>query len=381
MSQSCAACGTIFVPGVNSKVRVVPVAETRAEREKRKKVERKRAKQDKKKNMSALGTEAGQNVDMSKATITEAGLTDAGTPTATTATNKTTTTTTNQTPKSSQPLKKIIRITPHTEIAQQQQQQQNQQRMNIRHGSSAAAAATSQKIDKHANQILNHVIYSCQRCDRITELPGTKEGLLNTRVKVTKPVSQRRKFKALEKQQQEKAIATSVAVGPASTNPSTPSASSSSSRLQPPNTALSSAQSSPKLPSTPNNNTNTKRLASSHDSPSPIVAGSQDLKRTKYSVSLPASPTTGLSRATSAASSAATSPASSPRPFGLDDKRTGGGGGGSGSMGGGGNNKKKKKAGLANLLASQKPKDSDAGSGGSAGGGGDNVLANFLMGL
>ncbi|KAF9909483.1 hypothetical protein EC991_008465 [Linnemannia zychae] len=358
-TRSCAACGTIFVPGVNSKVRVVPVAETRAEREKRKRAARRKAKLDKMKLES--GSRLGQDVDMGAAPITDAGSTGAAQPTVPT------TTTTKLTPKSSQPLKKIIRITPHTEIAQQQQHQQNQQRMNIRHGSTA----NTQKVDKHASQILNHIIYSCRRCDRITELPGTKEGFLKTRVKVTKPVSHHRKLKAIQKQQQEEAAvtvatSTSTAARTTSTNPSTPAP---LSGLQPLNT-IASAKSSPKLPSTPiNNNPNAKRLASSHISPSPTAAGQQDPKRAKYSVSLPATPTTGLSRATSAASSAATSPASSPRPFGLDDKRPGGG-----------NNKKKKKAGLANLLASQKPKDSDAGAGGSAGGG-DSVLANFLMGL
>ncbi|KAF9125571.1 hypothetical protein BGW39_007299 [Mortierella sp. 14UC] len=362
-TRSCAACGTIFVPGVNSKVRVVPVTETRAEREKRKRVARKKAKQDKK---LEAASGSGQDVDMGAASITEAGSTDAAQPTA----PAIAITTTIPKPKPSQPPKKIIRITPHTEIAQQQQQQQNQQRMNIRHGSTA----NTQKVNKHANQILNHIIYSCQRCDRITELPGTKEGFLNTRVKVTKPLSQRRKLKALQKQQQEVAATAiaSAAIRATSMNPSTPA---SLSGLQSLNTSAS-VKSSPKLPSTPiinNNNTNAKRVASTHTSPSPSAAEQQDPKRTKYSISLPASPTTGLSRATSAASSASTSPASSPRPFGLDDKKPGGG------MGGG-NNKKKKKAGLANLLASQKPKDSDAGAGGSAGGG-DSVLANFLMGL
>ncbi|KAK3838678.1 MAG: hypothetical protein JOS17DRAFT_730914 [Linnemannia elongata] len=380
-TRSCAACGSIFVPGVNSKVRVVSVAETRAEREKRKRVERKKAKQDKKKHQQKV-QEAGGGSDQAAAssegnstttTIATSQLAGPGLDT----TKNTTTTTKNSQQAQPRP-KKIIRITPHTELTQQQQQQQTQQRINIRNGSTATS--NTPKLDKHANQILNHIIYSCQRCDRITELPGTKEGFLNTRVKVTKPVSQRRKLKALQKQQQLK-LQEPVAIGStstsaANTNPSTPTATTSG--LQPLNT-ITSARSSPKLQSTPtvnnnnnnNNNTNTKRPASTHSSPSP-AAGHQDLKRTKYSISLPASPTTGLSRATSAAPSAATSPAASPRPFGSNDKKFGLGGGG-------GNNKKKKKGGLMSMLANQKPKDSDAGAGGSASGsdGGDSVLANF----
>ncbi|KAF9150593.1 hypothetical protein BG015_007612 [Linnemannia schmuckeri] len=375
-TRSCAACGTIFVPGVNSKVRVVPVPETRAEREKRKRVERKKAKQDKKQ-QKAQETE-GEAADL--AATASSSSSDHCTTTTTSqlagsGPDITKTTTNTKSPQVPPRSKKIIRITPHTELAQQQQQQQNQQRINIRNGSSAAAN-TTQKPGKHANQILNHIIYSCQRCDRVTELPGTKEGFLNTRVKVTKPVSQRRKLKALQKQQQQLQEPAAVgAISASSTNPSTPKAATSGS--QPLNT-ITSARFSPKLPSTPTNNknTNVKRLASSYSSPSPAAVGHQDSKRTKYSVSLPASPTTGLSRATSAASSAATSPAVSPRPFGSDDKKPGLGGGG-------GNNKKKKKGGLMSMLASQKSKDSDAGSGGSAGGSGsgDSVLANFLMGL
>jgi hypothetical protein len=388
-TRSCAACGTIFVPGVNSKVRVVPVAETRAEREKRKRVERKKAKQDKKKQLQdQKALEAGGGSDLGGATTSSSESKEKPTTTTTTTTTSqpesgtgsdTSKCTIIKSPQAPLRSKKIIRITPHTELAQQQQQQQNQQRINIRNGS---AASNAQKPDKHANQILNHIIYSCQRCDRVTELPGTKAGFLSTRIKVTKPVSQRRKLKALQKQQQEQEP--TATVGPtssASTKPSTPTTTMSG--LQPLN-AITSARSSPKpSPSTPTNNnnnttitnTNTKRLASSRSSPSPAAAGHQDPKRTKYSVSLPASPTTGLSRATSAAPSAATSPASSPRPFGSDDKKPG--------LGGGGNNKKKKKGGLINLLANQKSKDSDAGAGGSAGGsgGGDSVLANFLMGL
>ncbi|KAF9307824.1 hypothetical protein BGZ91_008168, partial [Linnemannia elongata] len=220
-TRSCAACGTIFIPGVNSKVRVVPVAETRAEREKRKRVERKKAKQDKKQQQKAQ--EAGEGFG-------QPTLSSEGNSTTTTSTSKITTsqpegselntakvtTTTTKSPQQAPPRpKKIIRITPHTELAQQQQQQQTQQRINIHNGS--VAAANTSKSDKHTNQILNHIIYSCQRCDRITELPGTKEGFLNTRVKVIKPVSQRRKLKELQKQQQQK-LEEPVAVGVTSTS-------------------------------------------------------------------------------------------------------------------------------------------------------------------
>ncbi|KAF9927588.1 hypothetical protein FBU30_003053 [Linnemannia zychae] len=334
-TRSCAACGTIFVPGINSKVRVVPVQETHAEREKRKRVERKKTKREKKKKQQQEQLTADP-ISTMEITKTSSTLVK---PTVSTA----------KTQHISH-AKKIIRIIPHTEIAQQQQHQQNQIRMNINQGS-----YNPQKINKNANQILNHVIYSCQRCDRITELPGTKEGFLNTRIKVTKPVSHRRRSKVQNKAQQEEAASIPA---PAAISTSTM------------NSPLLIASKNSNAQNTPIN-INSKRPAYS-SSPSTIT-GQQDSKRAKYSSSLPASPTNGLSRPTSATNSAVTSPASSPRPQGLDDKKTAGTGGGS--------NKKKKKGGLANLLASQKSKNSDTDASGSGGGGGDSVLANFLLGL
>src|SRR4029078_5146495 len=107
-------------------------------------------------------------------------------------------------------------------------------------GIASAASANSPKRDKHANQILNHIVYSCQRCDRSTELPGTKQGFLAHRVKCTKPVSQRRNLKARQKEQQEAAVATiERSTTTTTTTPSTPTG-------LPQLTAINSAKSSPK---------------------------------------------------------------------------------------------------------------------------------------
>ncbi|KAI1305147.1 hypothetical protein EDD11_005008 [Mortierella claussenii] len=337
-SKSCAACGSIFVPGINSKVKVVPVRETQTEREKRKKQARKKAKLERKKGqdqqLDVRQDDKQQDKDAVVAMSSKEPPSVVMEPARSSTIPKL-----QQQPnhRSSQPARKIIRIIPHTEIAHQQQQQPSQQLQRRQVG----PGGSLKKIDKRANQVLNHIVYSCQRCHRDTELPGTKESYLLSRVKAQKPVSQRRKLKREKSQLQEKTGAVPSTVAKAETPSSSPTQDEASSRApvkasKRPITALSA----PILP---------------------------DIKRSKHSTSLPTSPITGLSRSTSVASSAATSPVSSPR---LDSNKLGGG-----------STKKKKKGGLASLLASQKAKDPPSDSGGTAGSGGDSVLANFLMGL
>ncbi|KAF9097179.1 hypothetical protein BGX27_000996 [Mortierella sp. AM989] len=313
-SKSCAACGSIFVPGVNSKVRIAPVNETKLEREKRKKADRKKAKMEKRKQSDRSNVEMTANSTLDTPTRKQQNQPDISL---------------------QKPARKVIRITPYTELAQQQQQQRRTTGGNHADGNSI------KKNDKRASQLLNHVIYSCQRCNRDTELPGTKEGYLNSRIKTPKPVSQRRKLK----KEKEQAAVASI----------------STSNLTVPAPALSASIQGPLK------STTTKRPASTVSSPA-----LPDIKRPKQSNSMPASPIGGLSKASSAASSAASSPVSSPRLPGPDNGKLGGGGGSS--------NRKKKKGGLASLLANQqKPKDPpNDGAGGSSG---DSVLANFLMGL
>ncbi|KAG0211603.1 hypothetical protein BGX28_007654 [Mortierella sp. GBA30] len=326
-TRSCAACGSIFIPGINAKVKVVPVKETRIEKERRKKSERKRMKMERSKNIRAGKTEVSENKDKTaeaKDSATSIPVSESNSITATT-------TMTSSKKQASGKESKIIRITPYTELDKQQQQQQQQRRQAFGNNNNQPI-----KRDKRANQILNHVIYSCQRCSRETELPGTKEGYLTSRIKVSKPVSHRRKMKREQEQGQITAEDATASSG---------------------TTSLDS---------------NVKNAKRQLPELTPVVS---NLKRPKHSVSMPSSPVSnlgGLSKNPSAGSSAKTSPACSPRlpMLGLDEKKSVGA-----------SNKKKKKGGLASLLASQKSSGTSSGSGDNASGSGDSVLANFLMGL
>ncbi|KAF9983832.1 hypothetical protein BGZ75_004706 [Mortierella antarctica] len=331
-TKSCSACGSIFVPGVNSKVKVVPVKETRIERDRRKKLARKRAKMEKTKNKKANSAPDKNSVANESATnihikSSEDTATATATATGAVAAKRTL----------SQRDKKVIRITPYTELDRQQQQLQQQRR------NAFGNRDQPPKVNKRANQILNHVIYSCQRCHRDTELPGTKEGYLTARVKVTKPISQRRKLVKEREHQQQAAKEVEAA------SPTIPASLGNSMPLKQGTAAHQGV----------------KRKASSQSTPA-----SFDFEQPKYSASMPSSPASRLSKASSIASSAATSPASSPRLPGLDERK-----------GGGAGNKKKKKGGLASLLASQKSNGPSSDPGNGASGSGDSVLANFLMGL
>ncbi|KAF9186112.1 hypothetical protein BGZ51_002237 [Haplosporangium sp. Z 767] len=362
-AKACAACGTIFLPGVNTKVKVVPVQQTRVEKERRKK----KAKKVKKKQMlkeskankdankdsvitgSDTATEATTtttNISTTATLTSELTSTTATPSTDTSADAGTSTTTPTIDSRSEKPGKrrkesgdaKVIQLIPYTEIFQKQHQQQLKRQQQA--GRQEAQYAQGKKAEMRDNQILNHIIYACQRCHRQTELPGTKQGYLTSRIKVTKPVSQHRKMKKMQLEAAAKITESSASVSATSTAQSAVTGASSI-----PNQTASFASPT----------TNSKRPGPPLQKPDGL-----DVKRPKHSVSMPTSPVTALS--TSAAPSAATSPASSPRPSG--------------------GNRKKKKGGLANLLASKKTKDpSTDPDGGNGASGGDSVLANFLMGL
>ncbi|KAG0371014.1 hypothetical protein BC939DRAFT_437460 [Gamsiella multidivaricata] len=349
-ARSCAACGSIFVPGVNAKVRVVPVKETKLEREKRKK-KAKKVKNDKSKDGTAWEDETrpiGLGIaNPIQDTVPALSPNSIG-PTIARPNTSPSSSTSLSTPKrqpqpSQQPAKKIIRITPYAELAQQQQQHQQHRRQL----GGNADGKSLKKIDKRAKQILNHIIYSCRRCNRDTELSGTKEGYLTSRVKAIKPVSQKRKLR-MEQQTATNIVAASSPVL-TGTVPS-PSFKSGSEKKNLVSTLTNESTKRPALPQ--------------------LTSSALNVKRPKYVSSTPASPVGGLSMASSTKTSTTTFPSSSPRPSRPDISLPGSG------------NKKKKKGGLASLLASQKAKDSSSGpDSGASGSGGDSVLANFLMGL
>lgn len=302
-SRACAGCGSIFVPGMNSTVKIV-AAETKQEKEKRKAMERKKSKAEKKKAATPAEQEKVHDQGLGIAKSKAAGDTSQ----TDNISKATSIMTLSQTRKATINSKKMIQIIPYTE----QMQKQNQ----------AQRGPSTKRVDKtevRSNQLLNHVVYHCKRCERNTEIPGTKKVYLSSRIKPPKTISRKR----TQKRQ-----------APSQSTPSpTPS------------------QRSSLLPSKDTN------------APSPITFAGQKRPRPGFSASMPASPVGGLSRASSVVSSAATSPASSPRIPTLNEKS---------------NSKKKKKINLASLLASQKAeKDSPPDQGGA----GDSVLANFLMGL
>ncbi|KAG0246109.1 hypothetical protein BGX31_004530 [Mortierella sp. GBA43] len=278
-TKSCAACGSIFVPGVSAKVRVVPVDMTKLQKERQKKAEKKKIKK-----------KQGQAKDDMDTEETTTSMDDI----------KPNAEAPKQDSLAQKPTRKVIRITPYSELNQLQ-------RHNRQTG----------KIDKRSNQLLNHVIYTCLRCNRDTELSGSKEVYIKSRIK-SKP--QRSKTKRARQAASD------------STGPTKPLPTSSPSNAAPKSTTLKQA-------TTPHpiNNVQTNRPASPLPSSSP-----------------------------SAVSSAASSPSSSQH---LDKNKPSA------------SSKKKKKGGLAQLLASQKPKDSSSDPSGGAAGSGDSVLANFLMGL
>ncbi|KAF9438492.1 hypothetical protein BGZ76_007474 [Entomortierella beljakovae] len=332
-TKSCAACGSIFVPGINSKVRVVPVNETKLAREKSKKADRRKAKLEKRK--QSKRDEMDSKNTLSTASTEKNKKDD---PLNTNDSNETTpdeksivvgkAESASVPPKSSIPespsqqsTKKIIRVIPYTE----QYQQQNQRRP-------FGSDNNSTKTGKRSSQLLNHIIYSCQRCNRETQIPGTKQEFLTSRIKTSKPISQRRKLKKSRDQ-----VATT-------------------STATPPPTIIDRAL----------DNENSKRHASN------TKAQEISNKQAKLNTSIPSSPARINSKSNSVVSSTASSPVSSPRHPGSDSSKLG--------NNNSSNSKKKKKGGLASLLASQqKPKDSS--SDGASGAGGDSVLANFLMGL
>ena len=326
-TKACAACGSIFVPGVNTKVRVVPVPMTKLQRERRKKAARKKAKKE-----QSLTKDKDKDNSMDLETSMEEATTSMDEHEKSAGSKVESKAHTSSMPKQealTRPsTRKVIRITSYSESTPSQQKRP--------FGNKNADGTLGKKIDKRSNQLLNHIIYSCLRCHRDTELPGSKEGYLTTRVKTRKPISQRRKMKQAQQ------VANESTAAAAATPLSAPKP-----------TTTSAPQNTFKQATTPQPaNISTKRPVSPLTMP--------NIKRPNHGSPIPSSSTTP-------SSSAASSPASSQR---LDNNKPSA------------NSKKKKKSGLAQLLANQKAKDSSSDpSGGAAGSGGDSVLANFLMGL
>ncbi|GJJ68640.1 ribonuclease P protein subunit RPR2 [Entomortierella parvispora] len=377
-TKSCAGCGSIFVPGVNAQVRIEPVKETKTERERRKRNARKKAKIERNKAQKEGGASMGQdklkeekdnkgdNVNKKQKSRKEDSTKDTSSiaaPTDIPGDLDSKTIAPSETAKQraiqaiqQKSAQKIIRITPYTEMAREEQQRQQQLKRRM---TGQAVQGSVTKSDKRASQVLNHVYYSCKRCFRQTELDGTKEGYLNSKIKVSDAAQRAQQRKARKQHrltQKEDAMVASTEATKG--NPSTNNSAVSSPLVR--NTDRMSNPASPVV-----QQGGTFSHAKRPGSPLPQPSQFSNVKKAKYSVSMPVSPVGGLSLAPSPASSAATSPASSPRIP---------------PLGGGGSNKKKKKQNLATLLQNQKAKDQPDNNGSGASGG-DSALASFLMGL
>jgi len=385
-TKSCAGCGSIFVPGVNAQVRIEPVKETKTERERRKRNARKKAKMQRNKAQKDGGVQMevdkhgeenkDDKVDEKKkkkdnkikdTSSTVAPTTIPGDPDAKLEAAPNTENLATLSPERKQKAvqviqqksaQKTIRITPYTDMARDdlQRQQQLKRRMT------GQTVQSVKKSEKRANQVLNHVYYSCKRCYRETELDGTKEGYLHSKIKVSDAVqrAQQRKSRKQFRLSQKEEAAPAVNADAATRHPSSIHSATSSPSVR--NNGKMTHPSSPAV-----QQGGAFSPAKRSGSPLPQPAQLSNVKKTKYSASMPVSPVGGLSLASSPVSSAATSPASSPRIPSLSIS--------------GGNFKKKKKQNLATLLQNQKAKEQPDNNGSGASGGGDSALASFLMGL
>ncbi|KAG0319046.1 hypothetical protein BGZ99_005338 [Dissophora globulifera] len=378
-TKSCAACGSIFVPGINTKVRVVPVKETKLERERRKKAtRRKEAKKLRQSDGNKDDLQAAQGQEAPSGTIASSDNSASGLAKTKPLLTNTTTSMTTEALSTRQPRnKKIIHITPYTELIQLQQQHQQHQQAQRRLGGppDMSAIAARKKAAKRANQLLNHVVYSCQRCHRETELPGTKQAHLTSRVKEAKIARSAAASRRSKKAKKDQALAledsgSSMLSSPSSSSSSAlPTPSSASTSLSTPSRSVSVGPALGTTASGVIQESTLKRPGAA--APSPVAPATKRPKHaTTLASSLPGSPAARYSAPNSTQSSPGPS---SPQIAGQDGAK---------SSGGGSSNKKKKKGGLASLLANQKAKDpSSDPSGGAAGSSNDSVLANFLMGL
>ncbi|KAG0092628.1 hypothetical protein BGZ93_001584 [Podila epicladia] len=146
-SRACAGCGSIFVPGLNSNVKIV-TAVTKQQKERRKAVERRKSKAEKMKAITPNEQEKGHNqgfgIAMNKTSI-DTSLTNN--------INKATSAMFSSQPrKATISTKKKIQIIPYTE--QMQKQNQAQRGLGINR---------VDKAEVRSNQSLNHVVYHCKR--------------------------------------------------------------------------------------------------------------------------------------------------------------------------------------------------------------------------
>ncbi|KAF9428435.1 hypothetical protein BGZ94_002418 [Podila epigama] len=327
-SRACAGCGSIFLPGVNCTVKIIPTPESSEKKERQRAAEKRKLKA-----RSSQKSNCNMDAHLGKGTASTYSKAD---------NSETTITSSIKTPPAgnspaSDARKKIIRIVSHNEQAQKGNQVQR-----LASFGDQGAAKSINKAEVRSNRLLNRVIYHCIKCERETEAPGTKKGYLEGRIKPTKSISQARKRKR-EASKGEPELPSS---------PRTPSISK----------PVSTHEPTPK---------GSNRPSVQHRGFSVSTAiGVKGSSMAGLSVSEPVSPVGGLSRASSVASSAATSPASSPKLSTLGDKSHSSG-----------MNKKKKKNNLASLLASQKAQKDSAANSDKDSNGGDSVLANFLLGL
>ncbi|KAF9975033.1 hypothetical protein BGZ73_001440 [Actinomortierella ambigua] len=334
-AKACAGCGSIFAPGLNTRVRIVPSHEKLMEKQRRKKKQQPQQKTvhgslkgdggDSKvlEEDSAMDVDIvtnGKDDDDSQVKAMETEDQQAG-----------------RTKALSKTKSKVIRLVPWTELHReeaQRQHQKQQQKQRLRgmapppmaEKERRAKARAKREMKKQKKQ-MNHIHYTCLRCHRVTEMPGATREQIGSLLKQTKP----KKTKPTQ-QPQAKNNTQPLPAYPPQQQSQAPS--SQPSQLSNPSKAvLSTTSSKPTIP----------------------------LSRTG------STPLHGSAKSAAAAppSKVGTPPPSTPPSGGGGEK----------------SNRKKKKNNLSSLLANQRSRDNPSPSAPPSSGSGDSVLANFLAGL
>ncbi|KAG0244747.1 hypothetical protein BGW41_006305 [Actinomortierella wolfii] len=318
-TKACAGCGSIFTPGLNTRVRVVPSHNKILEKQRRKAKKKVQSPTDGKEipsksndgNMKREEGAADSQMDLDIDTNDEhSGIS-----------KKTVVAGEQSGTRQKDSVKfdtKFIRLVPWTEIHRQQAQRQQLQQQRLRGMAQQQLSDKERRIKARAKRMqkkqkmqTNHLHYTCLRCKRVTEIPGATRGQIENIVKQTT---------------HKKANHMQAINAPAPTQ--TPSDSTLTKPTPPTKTATISSQ------------------------PQQMV---------------PSPPTGSGSYPGSAKSSPTSSPARTPPPSTIQS-------------GGEKSNRKKKKNNLASLLASQKSRNNPPSSTPPSGSG-DSALASFLAGL
>ncbi|KAG0267531.1 hypothetical protein DFQ27_008672 [Actinomortierella ambigua] len=343
-AKACAGCGSIFAPGLNTRVRIVPSQEKLVEKQRRGKKRQQQQGQQQQQQRSKtansdLPRDGGVSTDQEDENNMDVDTVAKGTG-EDVPSDKTSGVTGQQEGQSeslSKTKSKVIRLVPWTELHREEARRQHlkqQQKQRLRgmappplaEKERHAKARAKREMKKQKKQ-LNHLHYTCLRCHRVTEMPGATREQLGGLLKQTKP----------KKKRDNPQLQAKTNVPPLPTHQ--------------PQQQVQSPSSLPLSASIP---------------PKPSAASNLPKPATPPSRAGSTFSTGTVKSATSASSSPAGTPPPSTPPSG---------GGGEKS------NRKKKKNNLSSLLANQRSRDNPPSSTPPSAGSSDSVLASFLAGL